>query len=600
MSRNLPASLPRRPTDRSPRIGVVADSGQLGRLAADNGADFLISLSAAEFRQQGVSTLSAFLPYRNSNDSATRLAIDHLLAVGGCPVFVGLMPRDPTCDLADRLKLLRSRGVTGIVNYPSVTLIDGNLRSIYEEAGCTIEAELELLAEARDCGLQTFGFVAADPAVAQRFAATPLDGLIVSLGVTRELEDIVERRDRVDRAIRQLNEVATAIHRVCADLPCLAFGGPITTADDLEVLLRQEEYDGFVGGSVFSRLPVEKGVGAAVRRFKSVRTTRHGESPAGLGPLIGASPAMRSLYQLIERAALYDLNVCIEGESGTGKELVATEIHRLSRRQHGPLVTLNCGAIPDSLLESELFGHEKGAFTGAERRRLGKFELADGGILFLDEVGDLSPRGQVALLRAIQQREVTRVGGETPIEVDCRIVCATNQPLEALVAAGRFRQDLFYRLNHLTLAVPALRDRTDDIPLLVEPILAALRIGMHREVTGLTPAFLDKLQRHSWPGNVRELQHVIHQATFLEDGPTLSGRSFRPIPFDPSSPTGLVGAGAAASPSGRISARPSRLERARRALDAADGNKSRAAATLGISRKTLYQWLRPEDTEPQT
>jgi two-component system, NtrC family, response regulator HydG len=601
MARHPPPNLPpQRRTDRSPLIGVVADSGQLGRLAADNGADFLLALSAAEFRQQGVSTLSAFLPYRNSNESASRLAIDHLLAAGSCPVYVGLMPGDPTCDLADRLALLRSRGVSGIVNYPSVTLIDGILRSIYEEAGCTIEAELELLAEARDCGLATFGFVAADPAVAQRFAATPLDGLIVSLGVTRELEDIVERRDRVDRAIRQLNEVAAAVQRVRVDLPCLAFGGPITTADDLEVLLRQEKYDGFVGGSVFSRLPVEKGVGAAIRRFKSVRTARHSESPVGLGPLIGASPAMRSLYQLIERSALYDLNVCIEGESGTGKELVATEIHRLSRRQHGPLVTLNCGAIPDSLLESELFGHERGSFTGAERRRLGKFELADGGILFLDEVGDLSPRGQVALLRAIQQREVTRVGGETPIEVDCRIVCATNQPLESLVAAGRFRQDLFYRLNHLTLAVPPLRDRTDDIPLLVEPILAALRIGMHQEVTELAPVFLDTLKRHAWPGNVRELQHVIHQTTFLEDGPILTGTNFQPARFDPASPTSRFAEPAAAGATlpAASAARPSRLDRARRALDEADGNKSRAAATLGISRKTLYQWLRAENSEP--
>src|SRR5207302_1416426 len=149
-------------------------------------------------------------------------------------------------------------------------------------------------------------------------------------------------------------------------------------------------------------------VGAAIRRFKSVRVARNQSDRSGLGPLIGASRPMHELYLLVERAAAYDLNVCIQGESGSGKELVATEIHRLSRRQHGPLVTLNCGAIPDSLLESELFGHEKGAFTGAERRRLGKFELADGGTLFLDEIGDLSARGQVALLRAIQQREVTR------------------------------------------------------------------------------------------------------------------------------------------------------------------------------------------------
>jgi two-component system response regulator HydG len=193
------------------------------------------------------------------------------------------------------------------------------------------------------------------------------------------------------------------------------------------------------------------------------------------------------------------------------------------------------------------------------------------------------------LLRAIQQREVTRVGGEAPIEVDCRIVCATNQPLAALVRQGRFRQDLYYRLNNLTLEVPPLRDRPDDIRLLVEPILAALRIEVNRELTGLSPRFHEKLLRHAWPGNVRELQHVIHQAAFREEGPVLEGIHFQP------EPVGTAGSPVDTAHSQRPFERPvppSRHERATRAVLEAEGNKSRAATALGISRKTLYQWIR--------
>jgi two-component system response regulator HydG len=307
-------------------------------------------------------------------------------------------------------------------------------------------------------------------------------------------------------------------------------------------------------------------------------TVPRGEAgPTGLGPMLGASEPMLRLFQLIERAAASDLNVCIEGESGVGKELVATHLHRLSRRAQGPLVTLNCGAIPDALLESELFGHEKGAFTGAAQRRVGKFELADRGSLFLDEVGDLSPRGQVALLRAIQQQQITRVGGNVAVQVDNRILSASNQPLARRVEQGRFRADLYYRLNNLTLVVPPLRERSEDIPLLVGPILAALRLRMNRELTGLSPQFYDKSRGHAWPGNVRELQHVLAQAALLEDGPLLMGRHFTPTPAE-----------AAAAPD----ARPDRREQVRRALREAGGNKSRAAEMLGVSRKTLYAWMR--------
>ena len=289
---------------------------------------------------------------------------------------------------------------------------------------------------------------------------------------------------------------------------------------------------------------------------------------------------MRRLLGLIDRVAPYDVSVCIDGETGSGKELVATQIHLKSPRAHRPFVTVNCGAIPETLLESELFGHEKGAFTGADRLRLGKFEVADGGTLFLDEVADLSPRGQVALLRALQQREVTRVGASTPRPVDVRIVAASNHPLAGLVEQGRFRADLYYRLNQFLLTVPPLRERPEDLPLLVEHVLEGLRHRLRRPIIGPSRRFLAKLTQHRWPGNVRELQHVLCQAALLEDGEVLEGDHFSPT----SSPT-LPPAGPPASTADL------RFEAAREALSRAGGNKSRAAQALGITRKTLYAWL---------
>ncbi|MHC5543839.1 sigma 54-interacting transcriptional regulator, partial [Singulisphaera rosea] len=228
-----------------------------------------------------------------------------------------------------------------------------------------------------------------------------------------------------------------------------------------------------------------------------------------------------------------------------------------------------------------------------DRRRLGKFELAHNGTLFLDEVGDLSPHGQVALLRAIQQREITRVGGNASIPVNFRIVSASNQPLALLVERGRFRADLYYRLNNLTLKVPPLRDRLDDIPLLVDPILETLEVQMDRELVGLTPIFHQKLREHAWPGNLRELQHVLAQAALLEDGPILTGRHFLTIPArggHADRESGPTAAELAGPSEAEIS--EARRVKIQQALRDALGNKSRAAANLGVSRKTLYAWIK--------
>jgi two-component system response regulator HydG len=245
-------------------------------------------------------------------------------------------------------------------------------------------------------------------------------------------------------------------------------------------------------------------------------------------------------------------------------------------------VTLNCGAITESLLESELFGHEKGAFTGAHRRRLGKFELAHRGTLFLDEIADLSPHAQVSLLRALQQREITRVGGEGSIPVDVRIVAASHQDLAERVAAGSFRADLYYRLNGLTMIIPPLRERPADLPLLAETTLRRLCVQWNLPARRISASFLHRMTRHAWPGNVRELQHIIGQALLLEDSRVLDGAHFRP------SPPGAPRTSSAPTENKSVSRRAN----AEQALRATQGNKSAAAASLGVTRKTLYTWLR--------
>ncbi len=235
-----------------------------------------------------------------------------------------------------------------------------------------------------------------------------------------------------------------------------------------------------------------------------------------LGDILGVSPAMQRIFELIPRVAPTPTNVLITGESGTGKELVALAIHDHSRRKDGPIVTINCGGIPDNLLESELFGYHKGAFTGATANKPGLLELAQGGTVFLDEVGELPPHLQVKLLRVVQERTFQRIGGTEPIHVDVRFICATNKNLEEEVIQGRFREDLYYRINVVNIHVPPLRDRKEDIPLLAEHFLEKYAREMGKQVEGLSSYALEVLKNYHFPGNVRELENIIQRGVALE------------------------------------------------------------------------------------
>jgi two-component system response regulator HydG len=592
----LPALLASAGRAAAPILAVVAGSGQVARYAKEAGADLLMALSAGFFRNLGTGSLASFMPFANTNELTERLLREQILPRRGrTPVIAGVFASDPTTTLQATLRRFAELGVEGITNWPAVGFADGQFREMLEEEGHGVAAELELLKAARAEGLAAFGF-ALEADTARRFTEAGVDAMILDLGLTRSLDDVVQHRDQLQEAIARLQQMLAAVRATGPSTGSgqgrqplvLGFGGPVTTPEDFEQLLRQCELDGFAGGSVFERFPVQEVITSTVRRFKSVRLQAGAQpSETRLGEMIGASRAMKEVFRLIRQVAPHDVNVCIEGETGTGKELVASLLHRYSTRSHGPFITLNCGAIPESLLESELFGHEKGAFTGAHRQRLGKFELAHRGVLFLDEIADLSAHGQVALLRAIQQREITRVGGETAIPVDVRILTASHQSLAQLVQAGSFRADLFYRLNHMSIRTPPLRERKEDIALLSEAILERLKVQLNRTLVGLSERFLDKLSRHAWHGNVRELEHVLRRAALLEEGSILSGKFFTPQPFLARPVEQGV------TPVKEVPKKV-RSEMAKAALEQAHGNKSQAAARLGVSRKTFYAWLGEE------
>lgn len=311
--------------------------------------------------------------------------------------------------------------------------------------------------------------------------------------------------------------------------------------------------------------------------------------------IIGRSPAMVRLMETVAQVATSEATVLITGESGTGKEMIAGAIHFNSQRKDGPFVKINCAAITETLLESELFGHEKGAFTGAYKRKEGRFRQAHGGTLFLDEVSEMSLAMQVKLLRVLQDREITRVGGEEVINVDVRIIAATNKDLPEEIDAGRFRDDLYYRLNVVTIAMPPLRERSEDIPLLSQHFLEQFSEANRKQIKGFTPQAMDRLLRHDWPGNVRELMNAIERAVVLARAEYLDEDEFPLIPGEAGPEGGLPLEGAAS-----VELPLDEVEKATilRMLEHTNGNKSEAARRLGITRRTLHKKLKAYGVMP--
>ncbi len=311
----------------------------------------------------------------------------------------------------------------------------------------------------------------------------------------------------------------------------------------------------------------------------------------GFKGILGTSPPMQQIFDLISSTAQSEAPVIIYGDSGTGKELVAAAIHKLGVRRKGPFIKVNCAALSESLLESELFGHVKGAFTGADRTRMGRFEAANGGDIFLDEIGDLPLSTQVKLLRVLQEKEIEKVGDHHPIPIDVRILAATNKDLNALMEEGRFRQDLYYRIGVIPIILPPLRERREDIPLLVESFINRIRLKTDKPISGMSREALELLIAYDWPGNVRELINAIEYAFVLcSEGEIMPNHL----------PARVSGQTVSTAPKRRVFQQLDADEERRRlmeALTAAGGNKSEAARILGISRVTLWKRLKAYDIQ---
>lgn len=299
--------------------------------------------------------------------------------------------------------------------------------------------------------------------------------------------------------------------------------------------------------------------------------------------IIGDSPQIRKSLEMVKTVADTDSTVMIRGESGTGKELFARAIHNNSQRRFCPIVTVNCGALPDTLLESELFGHEKGAFTGAQYRRKGRFELADGGTIFLDEISTISPKTQIDLLRVLESKQVTRLGGTKALDLDFRVVCASNENLESLVKEGKFREDLYYRLNVFIINIPPLRERRSDIPILAEHFVHKYAQAMNKPSKLISSEGLDILVRYSWPGNVRELENVIERAMVLAKKDEISMEDL---------PLVLHTHALGPDQDSLVYVEQAHILRI---LNRADWNITHAAAALGIDRSTLYNKIKRYD-----
>ena len=350
----------------------------------------------------------------------------------------------------------------------------------------------------------------------------------------------------------------------------------------------------------FEQEELKKVIAKASRAHEIERQNVHGPTRAGeKAPLVGHSAAMRQIFEIVAKVADSPSTVLITGESGTGKELIARELHRGSPRRDKPLIKVNCAAIPKDLVESELFGYEKGAFTGAVGSKPGRFELADGGTLFLDEIGEIPVEMQVKLLRALQESEFERVGGIKTLHVDVRLIAATNRDLKALIADGRFREDLFYRLAVVPISLPPLRERREDIPPLVQHFVAKYDQRLGKRVDRVDDEAMQMLLAYSWPGNIRELENLMERSVLFADGPVILGSSLpdalrerstgATVPIAAVGPLGAIAAPSGASMKEIVRHAQAELEREliSRALDETGGNVTRAAKRLQISRKSL-------------
>ncbi|MFZ5965868.1 MAG: phosphoenolpyruvate hydrolase family protein [Bacillota bacterium] len=511
--------------DTKPIVGVAVGSGLSAKQADEGGADIILALSAGRFRGAGVASLGCMMPYANSNNLVMEFGIKEILPrIKRKPIIFGACCTDITYTQDELLNRIIHAGFHGVNNFPTVGLIDGKFRKLLEENNLGYELEVAFMRKAREKGLFTVAFVF-DKDQAGRMANADVDVLCVNLGWTVGGEKGVKQRNSLKDCAVHAGEIFDVAYNINPNIFFMVYGGPIEYPEQANFFYENTRCVGFIGGSSFERIPTEISIRETTDKFKNfykikkenIKLKQELIKKKGFDEIVGQSRAMQEIYDTVNKIADKKINVLIQGESGTGKELIVRAIHYNSLRFDGPFIKINCAAIPKSILESELFGHEKGSFTGARNKRLGKFELANKGTLFLDEVGEMDLDVQAKLLRIIQQQEFERVGGSETIKVDVRIICATNVDLQEAVKKGRFREDLYYRLNVISIYTPSLRKHKEDIPLLVRYFLTKIKERFALNDMKITPNVLDIFMRYDWPGNVRELEHTLERAAILSD-----------------------------------------------------------------------------------
>lgn len=586
--------------------GAAVGSGMASRHLLAGGADFLLIASGGRFRAAGIPSLGATLPMGNANAMVLDFAAREILPRAGVkPAIIGLCPTDPAFDMEKTLRRALDAGFQGVNNFPSVGFYEGSMQKALERAGLSYRLEVEFLARASAMGLFTLAF-AYDEEQARAMAAAGVDVVCANLNlpVTPDAAGVSpsEAAFAFNRMFRAAAAKKPDIFRFfyCA--------GPISTMENLEAVMQETAADGYMGGSVFERLPSATAMEEIAGQYKKIIHLSHENKELrrellrkkGFDEIVGQSRVMQDLYEVVSKVADKDVGLLITGESGTGKELVVKAVHYNSKRRNQPFIKVNCAAIPDALLESELFGHTKGAFTGAVEDRIGLFQLADKGTLFLDEVGELSLGTQAKLLRVIQQRELQRVGSDRVIKLDFRLIAATNVNLEELVERGKFREDLYYRLNVVSIHTPALRTHKEDLPLLINFFLRRIGEKFEQPPCRLAGEALDMLLKYDWPGNVRELEHALESASILCS-------DFLILPKHLPRAVRNAAGGTAIRPATQETARmrpPSRpvpalpeseteeRERIIQTLGNCAWRREQAARLLGVSRKTLYNKMR--------
>ncbi len=588
--------------DGSKLIGAAVGSGMASKHLLAGGADFLLIATGGRFRVSGVSSLGAYLPMANANRIILPPTIKEVMPrAGGKPVIIGLCPTDPTHDWKDLLKQVRDAGLDGVNNFPSMGFYDGPLRSVFERAGYSFKREAAMIAEAARLDLFTLPFVYNEEEARQMAEAGAL-GICANLNLPVGADSPGFDPVSVEDASFVFGKMFAAAAKVNPGIFKFFYcAGPISTPEDLDAVLQNTEADGYMGGSVLERIPMAAAMEEISAQYKKIIHLSHENKnlrrellrKKGFDEIVGQSSVMQDLYEVVNKVADKDVNVLITGESGTGKELVVKAIHYNSRRLDQPFIKVNCAAIPESLLESELFGHTKGAFTGAMKDRIGLFQLADKGTLFLDEIGELSLGTQAKLLRVIQQRELQQIGSDRIVKLDFRLIAATNVNLRELVTIGKFREDLYYRLNVVSIHTPALRNHKEDLNVLISHFLRRTASKLEQPQCRLAPDALEALHNYDWPGNVRELEHAIESACVICSDYLVRLKHL---------PSSIRNADGRTMPAGsRDSTRlfPDDLRRPEpqaeneketilSALSACGWSRDKTAKMLGISRKTLY------------